>query len=72
MNRVLFFLLFAYFFFFCFSLKGQVTIGSVQKARDGALLDLRENDNLDANSSRGLALPRVILDSLTITGGIRI
>lgn len=58
-----------YFSLFCLSLRGQVTIGSVQKARDGALLDLRENDNLDANSSRGLALPRVILDSLTITGG---
>ncbi|MFV0538787.1 MAG: hypothetical protein ACK5M3_15695 [Dysgonomonas sp.] len=33
------------------------------------MLDLKENDNLDANSNRGLVLPRAMLDSLTITGG---
>lgn len=54
---------------FCFNLKGQVTIGSTLKPKDGALLDLKENDNVGANSNRGLVYPRVILDSLTITGG---
>lgn len=39
----------------------QVTIGNDTKAADGALLQLKENDDLGANANRGLLLPRVQL-----------
>ena len=48
------------------SLCAQVTIGSRLPAKSGALLDLKENDELGANSSRGLLLPRVNLQSLQL------
>ncbi|WP_101690493.1 hypothetical protein [Dysgonomonas massiliensis] len=50
-----------------FFLQAQVTIGSGTKPNKGALLDLKENDALGANSKKGLLLPRVNLKSLTIT-----
>lgn len=39
----------------------QVTIGNGTQPSDGALLQLKENDNQGANSNRGLILPRVQL-----------
>lgn len=39
----------------------QVTIGNDTKAVNGALLQLKENEDLGANSKRGLLLPRVQL-----------
>jgi len=48
-------------------LKAQVTIGLNENPASGALLQLKEQPNInngDANSSRGLGLPRVILTDL--------
>ena len=42
--------------------QSQVTIGSQVNANPGALLDLKENDSINANSTKGLALPRVYLE----------
>lgn len=39
----------------------QATIGSEINPNKGAILDLKENTNLLENSTKGLALPRVIL-----------
>lgn len=39
----------------------QVTIGTGTKSAPGALLQLKENDNLDANATKGLLLPRLQL-----------
>lgn len=39
----------------------QVTIGSSEAPLQGALLQLKENNNLEANSTKGLLLPRVQL-----------
>lgn len=39
----------------------QVTIGNGREPSAGALLQLKENDNLGANANRGLLLPRVQL-----------
>lgn len=51
-------------FFVCFFLllgavHAQVTIGSSVAPNAGALLDLKQDDNLGANSKKGLAIPRV-------------
>lgn len=58
-------ILLAVFVFFLSSfngnIKGQVTIGSNIKPNSGALLDLKENDNINENSTKGLGLPRVNL-----------
>lgn len=43
----------------------QVTIGTSVTPVQGALLQLKENENIGANSSRGLLLPRVELVSVT-------
>lgn len=40
---------------------GQVTIGSREKPIDGAILDLKENNSINNNSTKGLILPRVNL-----------
>lgn len=40
----------------------QVTIGSSNKPKRGALLDLNENNNKGVNSTRGLLMPRVALE----------
>lgn len=50
-------------------LQAQVTIGSNIIPNEGALLDLKENNNDIQNSERGLGLPRAILNSLTISDG---
>lgn len=52
--------------------KAQVTIGSDAKPLDGALLQLKENENgaTQANSKKGLLLPRVSLASTTDMSGI--
>lgn len=47
--------------FFTTNILAQVTIGSNVKPSQGAILDLKENDNLGANSTKGMALPRVQL-----------
>lgn len=44
--------------------KGQVTIGMDKPANSGALLDLKQEDTPGANSSKGLLLPRVNLESV--------
>lgn len=48
-------------------IKAQVTIGSGLPSREGTLLDLKENENTkhEANSKKGLGLPRVALSSLS-------
>lgn len=44
---------------------GQVTIGSHHKPEQGAILDIKENNNDGKNSDKGLGIPRVILSNLT-------
>lgn len=53
------------------SVDAQVTIGSDEKALQGAMLDLKQEDKQDgsANSLRGLGLPRVVLNYLRIPTG---
>ena len=46
-------------------LHSQVTIGSVLKPNEGALLDLKEDDGSESNSTRGLHLPIVELSDLS-------
>lgn len=53
-------------FLSCYSINAQVTIGSTETPRLGALLDLKEN--AQNTSTKGLGLPRVKLVSLTATG----
>lgn len=50
------------------SVNAQVTVGSNVPPRKGTLLDLKENNNTNKNfnSRKGLGLPRVELESLTI------
>lgn len=51
-----------------YSMNAQVTIGSHLKPRSGALLDLRQREaanSSDANSSKGLLLPRVELSEIS-------
>lgn len=43
---------------------GQITIGSKKKPNEGALLDLKMNDSIGVNSSKGLGLPRVELKDI--------
>lgn len=51
--------------FLCTSpLLGQVTIGSSASPVSGALLQLKENDSIQDNSTKGLLLPRVKLTDL--------
>ena len=52
---------------FTFSIQSQVTIGSISDPQKGALLDLKEQDegNGNANSEKGLILPRVSLVEIT-------
>ncbi|WP_029906469.1 hypothetical protein [Prevotella sp. 10(H)] len=42
----------------------QVTIGSNIRPNGGALLDLKENDNEEENSTKGLLFPRVELEDI--------
>lgn len=46
-------------------LSAQVTIGSNTAPNKGAMLDLRENDNVGSNANKGLLFPRVKLTSLS-------
>lgn len=48
-------------------IQAQVTIGSGNPPVQGALLQLKENENAGVNSSKGLAMPRV---SLTVTNDL--
>lgn len=51
--------------FLCsYTLNAQSTIGSQKEPNKGALLDLKENENVDANASKGLLLPRVNLEDV--------
>lgn len=50
--------------FYCSIVSSQVTIGHSGKPRQGALLDLSENDSIGENSKKGLVLPRVQLTNL--------
>lgn len=58
---------------FSAELHSQVTIGSSLKPNEGALLDLKENDNIESNSTRGLHLPIVELHDINklIMGAMR-
>lgn len=47
------------------SLFAQTTIGTNTKAMEGAILQLKENDKLGANSTKGLGMPRVKLTDYT-------
>lgn len=49
------------FLFVIGEVRSQVTIGSTLKPKPGSLLDLKQDDNQDANSAKGLMLPRVSL-----------
>lgn len=55
--------------FLCLSayctLNAQVTIGTNTPPIEGAILQLKENENSDINAKKGLLLPRVELQSLT-------
>lgn len=48
----------------CINLNAQVTIGSQHKPNIGALLDLKMNDEVEANSTKGLLFPRVELKNI--------
>ena len=52
------------FLLFLLTTNAQVTIGSSQKPLEGALLQLKENENIDVNSFRGLGMPRVELEAI--------
>ena len=56
--------LFVCFNIFILLLQAQVTIGSKAAPLNGSLLDLKEEDNIGANSKRGLLLPRVLLSDI--------
>lgn len=56
----LFFLL-SFFYFSWTSVWGQVTIGNNNSPAEGAILQLKQDENLTVNSAKGLGLPRVIL-----------
>ncbi len=45
-----------------YSIYSQITIGSNLSPNSGALLDLKESNNIGANSSKGLTFPRVSLE----------
>lgn len=52
------------FSFFVFSLvQAQVTIGGPTPPNAGAILDLKENNNLGINATKGLLMPRVALEN---------
>lgn len=61
-------ILFMLITFTCGALHAQVTIGADQKPIEGALLQLKENNNTTHNSTKGFMLPRVKLTSLTVAG----
>ncbi|MDU1891115.1 MAG: hypothetical protein E6767_10520 [Dysgonomonas sp.] len=52
-------------FFGFSSLEAQVTVGSGEKPNKASLLDIKESNLTEANSKRGLALPRVNLTDMT-------
>lgn len=56
------------FLFICMQTKAQVTVGFNSPPRSGSLLDLKQNDNQDTNSSKGLLLPRVALEDVVKMG----
>lgn len=74
MNRSRLLLLISLFFLFSNFIRAQVTIGSNNPPVEGALLQLKENDNKEANSAKGLMLPRLQLtghnlDVISINSG---
>ena len=69
MRKILIFCL----IFMSININAQVTIGSGNSPNIGALLDLKQSQSEDANSKKGLLLPRVKLSDkelLDITGGV--
>lgn len=56
------------FILMCPQAKAQVTIGRDLAPKSGSLLDLKQNDNLDDNSTKGLLLPRVALEDVVKMG----
>jgi hypothetical protein len=50
-----------FFMFFMCQLQAQVTIGTLSDPQEGALLQLKENDNPENNSTLGFLLPRIKL-----------
>lgn len=51
----------AFFLLFVSNLTSQVTIGNAYPPLKGALLQLKENENIQNNSNKGLMLPRIAL-----------
>ncbi|MFV0419024.1 MAG: FISUMP domain-containing protein [Dysgonomonas sp.] len=58
-KRILFF---AIILLFNYGIRAQVTIGSNTPPASGAILQLKENDSINANSTKGLLLPRLQLN----------
>ncbi|WP_029906466.1 hypothetical protein [Prevotella sp. 10(H)] len=50
-------------FYILLPVQSQVTIGSLSEPRKGSLLELKENESADENSTKGFSLPRVELKS---------
>lgn len=57
------FFIFIFIFICVTSLSGQVTIGSAKPPMVGALLDIKEQNGVGPNSSKGLLMPRVFLNN---------
>ncbi|MBB4034745.1 hypothetical protein GGR21_000632 [Dysgonomonas hofstadii] len=60
-KKILFHLIFLFFSISLANLQAQVTIGSGAEPQNGALLQLKETENENDNSVRGLLYPRVSL-----------
>lgn len=56
------------FILICSQTKAQVTVGCDSSPNRGSLLDLKQNDNQNENSSKGLLLPRVALEDVVKMG----
>ncbi|MFV0420068.1 MAG: hypothetical protein ACK5KT_15225 [Dysgonomonas sp.] len=56
------------YLFVCTQANAQVTIGKGLPPKSGSLLDLKENDNLNQNSTKGFLLPRVALEDVVKMG----
>jgi len=48
--------------------KAQITVGTDTPPKAGSLLDLKQNDNLDENATKGLLFPRVALEDVVKMG----
>lgn len=63
------FIIFAICFAFQISISAQVTVGSAYEPLEGAILQLKEDNNPEENSKKGICMPRVKILSETIPTG---